>query len=318
MRVTDDQLAAALPEDRRERVPNRLAGSTGGCTSCTVPDTRTIESRELTEPVGTWVPPAAVRSTASDELLERCAHVLEREGLLGPEALQSCCPSAAACWQGRPTDRPVLARLPWVGPRYEDTRVVVVGLNAQTHGGLWDEAHCVIRAGQQLRLGRQRFFGADGRTTSWFHYRSAVVAALLTDLVAARDPVVPSPAASTEALQCTARIQAVQCVPGTNARRTPTRTMLRSCPDRVLWPMIDCLGPRVIAVLGTEPRQALERHFGTRLEPLSGLLHTGEISLATGTARVVALRHPSSGYGMQSIYALQAAISTGEITELAE
>jgi hypothetical protein len=77
--------------------------------------------------------------------------------------------------------------------------------------------------------------------------------------------------------------------------------------------MIHCLGPHVIAVLGAESRRALERHFGTRLTPLSGLLHTGEVSLATGPTRVVALRHPSSAYGMRSIHALRDAISSGEI-----
>lgn len=259
-----------------------------------------------------------MRSPASDKLLERCARVLEREGLLEAKALQVSCANAGSCWQGCPTDRPVLARLPWIGPRYEETRVVIIGMNAQTHTGLWDEAHCVVRAGEQLRLGRQRFFGADGRTTSWFHYRSAVIAALLSDLVTGRDPVVPVPAESADALYCTARIQAVQCVPGTDARRTPTRTMLRACPDRVLWPMIDCLAPRVIAVLGSEPRQALERRFGTKLEPTDGLLRTGEVLLAGESARVVALRHPSSGYGMQSIYALQSAISAGKISVPAE
>lgn len=77
--------------------------------------------------------------------------------------------------------------------------------------------------------------------------------------------------------------------------------------DQLSW-------PARIAVLGSEPRQALEGQFGTRLEVLNGLLRIGEVSLAAGPAPVVALRHPSSGYGMQSIYALQGAMSAGGIS----
>jgi hypothetical protein len=255
-----------------------------------------------------------MRSAASDALLERCAQVLEHQGLAPAKALQSACADASACWHRCSTGSPVLPRLPWVGAHYDTSRAAVVGLNAQTHSGLWDEAYCVMRADQQLRLGRQRFFGADGRTTSWFHYRSAVIASLLTDLVAGRDPVVRPPAASADAMQRTARIQAVQCVPGDDARRTPTRALVRASPDRLLWPRLECLAPRVIAVLGTEPRLALERRFDTRLEVTSALLRTGTVRLATGPALVVALRHPSSGRGMQSIYALRSAISSGELT----
>lgn len=261
-----------------------------------------------------WTRPPSLRSPTADDLLEGCREVLTEQGLDLRQSLPLSCCSAQECWRGHqvPTD-PVLPRLPWVGPRYHDSRVLVVGLNAQTHAGLWDESYCVHRACEQLALGRQRFFGADGRSTSWFHYRAAVVASLLLDLVRGEPAQIREPAACIDALMGSARVQTVQCAPSRDARRAPTGAMLRRCPDLGLWPMVERLAPRVIATVGAEARRALERRYQIALEPCGPLLFAGRLGDEQHGALVFALRHPSSGFGMQSIHALQDLINRADI-----
>lgn len=178
-------------------------------------------------------------------------------------------------------------------------------MNAQSHAGLWDETYCVARTLEQLALGRERFFGSGENVTSWFHYRAAALAALLASDLGSEQAVVPAPAEACAGLLMSARVQAVQCSPDEGNRRTPSRAMLKNCPDYVLWRMVECLEPRTIALLGAEARALVETRFRTKLVEVHRLVHVGEITVADRAVRVVAVRHPSSGFGMQSILATQ-------------
>ena len=253
-----------------------------------------------------WLPRSELTSPKSDELLRACADILDDRDLLGASSLTSDCHHAANCWRGasKPCG-PVSPRLPWVGPRYSESRVLVVAMNAQSHQGLWDEAFCVDQALDQLAVGHQRFFGAEGATSSWFHYRAAAIAALMVAEHDGAEPRIPSPVEAGAALARSARIQTVQCSPATGSRRSPTAEMLRRCPDHLLWPMVECLAPRTIAVLGTDARVALERRFKVELRPVDRLARAGQVLLGEQATKVLAFRHPSSGRGMESIRAVE-------------
>jgi hypothetical protein len=114
----------------------------------------------------------------------------------------------------------------------------------------------------------------------------------------------------------TARVQAVQCATEDNARRTPTPAMLRRCPDLILQPVVECLAPTVIAVLGHAARQAIERQFPVRLTSLGPVLAAGHLEASGRQVLLVALRHPSSGFGMRSIEALENAITAGDVARM--
>lgn len=254
----------------------------------------------------TWCPRPESNSPESIELLEACAEVLDSRGLLYASSLQAACLNAEACWSGVAVPcEPLSPRLPWVGANYSDSRVLVIAMNPQSHRGLWDEAFCVEQALAQLALGRQRFFGVKGESTSWFHYRAAVIASLLVADRLGDELSIPDPQSAGEALRRSARIQSVQCSPAGNNRRSPSREMLRRCPDFVLWPMVERLAPSTIAVLGTDARNSLERRHEVVLDRVDPLVRVGLVEREGGeSVRVVALRHPSSGHGMQSITAL--------------
>jgi hypothetical protein len=273
-----------------------------------------MSSRLLDPMPNGWEPPRHVRSPTSERLLRRCLDVLGATGAVDGGCLRDTCRHARTCWSGieGPTDD-VRPRLPWIGPEYERARVLVIGMGAQSHGGLWDESYCVLQAIDQLEANRQRFFGDETRGHSWFHYRAAVVAGLLVDASGDRPPVLRTPAEAVGPLMASARAQAVQCVPASTSRRTPGAHMSQTCPPHLLWPMVEILRPRFIALLGAAPRAAFETRYGKVLRPRNRLLRVGKLKRRGHSARVVALSHPSSGYGMRSIEALHAALSTGAL-----
>jgi hypothetical protein len=250
-----------------------------------------------------WQPEPWMQSAASKRLLDASRAALAQAGFAGDECLTAICASAAECWGGhlhRPRDE-VLPRLPWIGPEYRVDGVVVVGMNAQSHAGLMDEAYVVAETCRQLSAGRQRFFGVSDARPSWFHYRAAAVAGLLIDARAGRALTIRRPAASVAALLGSARVQAVQCSPAASSRRTPSASMLRLCPPRAAWPVLEVLRPAHIAVLGTEARSAFERRYAVTWTVNEPLLRVGLTMIAGNQAQVFGLRHPSSGFGMRSI-----------------
>ena len=261
-----------------------------------------------------WVLDPGLTSTESLEQLSKCRELLEARGLLATTDLRVECSNAADCWRGAEVPCESTApRLPWVGADYHRTGVLVVAMNAHTHQGLLDESYCVEQSLAQLALGRQRFFGAGGESNSWFHYRAAAIAALFVADALATEPKVPRPEDSGAALLRSARIQAVQCSPSGDKRRAPTRIMMSKCPDHVLWPMVEALKPRTLVVLGRSVRVEVERRFDFKMKELSPLVFAGRIEIGNRPTRVVALRHPSSGFGMQSVGAAQALLSSGRL-----
>jgi hypothetical protein len=268
-------------------------------------------SRALAPMPMSWTVPSDLRSPCVDRAMTACAEQLRAAGLLDGSPLDVSCPLARECWTGAtPAKSAQHPRLPWVGPGYPSTGVVVVGLNAHTHAGLLDESYCVARAREQLALGRERFFGADGQSHSWFHYRAAAAAGLLISVADGTSPVIPPPGAAAGALLRSARIQLVQCSPDNGGRRSPTRAMTRRCPSAVAWPTLEILRPRLVALLGTEARSSFEAQFGVELRQVDPLVHVGDVQIANRVVPVAALRHPSSGFGKRSLEALSDLIST--------
>lgn len=269
-------------------------------------------SRVLAPMPSRWTVPSSLRSDQADGVIALCAEPLRAAGLLGVSELHTTCASAAQCWAATPAPKSAqLPRLPWVGPEYPSTRVVVVGLNAHSHAGLLDEFYCVAQGREQLALGRERFFGANGQAYSWFHYRAAAAAALLTAIVDGVTPEVPAPRRAAEALMRTALLQLVQCAPDDGGRRAPTPAMIARCPALIAWPTVEQLRPKLLAVLGTDARLSLESHYAANLEQVHALVYAGTVSIAGNDVFVVALRHPSSGFGGQSLKALRGLIATG-------
>src|SRR4051794_23545443 len=89
-----------------------------------------------------WTLPQGFRSPDAESLLELCREALEARGLAATGCLLRDCQNAPECWTGvAPPREPLRPRLPWVGPQYAETRVLVIGMNALTHAGWLDEAY---------------------------------------------------------------------------------------------------------------------------------------------------------------------------------
>jgi hypothetical protein len=270
-----------------------------------------IASRQLPGMPPGWVVPSHLRSPIAIELFERCLALIDARDLHRESCLRVSCQHAGRCWaveEGCPTS-PVLPRLPWIGPDYLPGGVVIVGMNAPTHAGLFDETFVTEAAFRELEAGRQRFFGSRARGPSWFHYRAAVAAGLLIDWAAGRVPTVREPVTAVEAVMASARIQAVQCAPANGPRRTPTSAMLKHCPTHLAWPTLEILAPRRVALFGTATRRAFEKSHQVEWIVSEPLLRRGTTLLGKQLVDVFSLRHPSSGFGMQSILALQFELS---------
>lgn len=155
---------------------------------------------DLTSMPDRYEPPARLVSPRSLRLLSDCRRVLDERGVDPTLSLSHTCTSASVCWAGTPRSdsRP---RLPWIGPLYDRGGAAVVGMNAPTSAGLFDETHVVEQSERPLALGVQRFFGENPvGGPSWFHYRAAVTAGLLLDLVEGRTPLIRAPQQSFSAL----------------------------------------------------------------------------------------------------------------------
>ncbi len=224
------------------------------------------------------------------------------------EDLWDCCPHGSQCWR-RPQKPPPphRFRVPFVGPRYQSRRILLVGMNSRDDGMHLEEFKTMAGVLVSLR---------DGRTTwgkSAFHYRAAILVSLLS---AAQDgqssELRPAPEDLIESLLASARVQAVQCAPGPlEARRGPKPPMWSNCPPLVVSEQIRALNPRVIVLLGTQTLRAIQRFSGlehewsTRWRDGGNCFARGTIQAGNDHADLFATYHPSAAGWTRSLNALR-------------
>lgn len=254
-----------------------------------------------------WTPPERLVSATSARLIGECQQELRHRGIDGTSCLRGTCRHSHECWASGPHSSTEMSlRLPWIGPSYEAGGVLLVGMNAHTHRGLFDEWFVIDSAYRELQAGRQRFFGTNRTGPSWFHYRAAVVASVLLEHSRGGSLSIPEPREAAEALLSCALLQSVQCSTTSTSRGTPTARMLKHCPTLTAWPFLEILRPARIVLFGSAVRRAFERSYPVVWTSASPLARWGRSSVAQNKYReIYALRHPSSGFGMQSIMALQ-------------
>jgi hypothetical protein len=242
------------------------------------------------------------------ELIEQL--LAQLDAALGRDCdLWDCCRNGEQCWKhAAAKPHQMHYRAPFVGPRYRERGICIVGMNSRDDGKL-DSEYLAAAAVLELFRSGQRSYG--GR----FHYRAGTLASLFA---ASQDreqlDLAPQPEQIAEHLLSTARVQAVQCAPE-GGRRTPTNDMWRLCPPLALERQIHVLQPRVIALLGTrtiaevQDLQTLKiswtttwRESGNRFA--RGIAHAGD-----STAEIFGTYHPAyAGWG-RSIAALKDSLS---------
>lgn len=189
------------------------------------------------------------------ELLRRCCALYGARGLL-PEGedrpLFAVCPHSPACWEGQTQPMyPAGVSAPWVGVRYCERRIAIIGTNFDRWGGLgahWDICRSHISAQLAGKPGKDGRFFATGAMA----YAAAVDACLDGD----GDRVECGPELDPKVLARTwnscAFLEAVKCSPPV-ARGRPTAPMMERCPPFLLREELEILEPRVVILLGRGP-----------------------------------------------------------------
>lgn len=212
--------------------------------------------------------------------------------------LHQVCPNRPSCWdsgaecQPRQLHRSGIA-VPWIGSRYTETRICVVGINLNGWGGL--DAHWYICRGyaDDLRAGRR---GKAGKPFA--HGAACYVHAVLTHLEGsppARE--IPPPPRVADAWDGCAFVEAIKCSPDRSSA-TPLDPMWANCPRLLLLDELEILQPRVILALGRGPLRDHLRPLLRKDRLLEWGTHPGHIErdrlqLSTTSSECFSLNHPS-------------------------
>ncbi len=228
--------------------------------------------------------------------------------------LWDCCPNAAECWHSKveKPEAPHRYRIPYVGPRYLSSGVLIVGMNSRDDGKSDAAFRGMAEYRTTLHSGRRAWGGQ-------FQFRAATLVGLL--IASQRGESlegIPGLGELAERLLASARLQAVQCSPVNRARRSPAKEMWSRCPPFVAEAQFQVLKPTAIALLGAETRRrvqalaALDIQWDVPWDP-------GSPGWARGTAEVggneraeiFALYHPAAvgGWG-KSVGKLRDSLAT--------
>lgn len=184
-----------------------------------------------------------------------------------PQYLPVVCEHRTACWtdaQDRLPRATCAGEIspPWVGPRYDEGRVLVVLGNLNGYGGcdFGPDAKVGMRllgaaARSGLGDGNLRLFGGEGYAGTFVWSQAVHYAAAWLDVLGALAVGDPSegrfsPEVLAETMDLIAITQHVKCSPEGD-RSAPTAGMWAHCGPHVLADEIEILQPRAIIVLGT-------------------------------------------------------------------
>lgn len=245
------------------------------------------------------------------DLLVRLARLYAELGVLEGEptpALHRTCPSAAACWSGRGNAQPqgvssfdVASEngcmfLPWVGPRYRQGGVVVLGMNLRnSEGGDWEFGleHRIARDpawGQEVGLRA----GHKAHGSNWSKGTMRDVAAVRRSWTGESGLDTRDGAELADALLSSARLQAIKCSP-VGGRSSPTPAMAKNCPSRFLAHELGVLRPSVVLAYGAPAHAALAATG--RVEVRATVSGFRRAHLVRGESAITAflMTHPAHG-----------------------
>lgn len=222
-------------------------------------------------------------------------------GTTQPLPLYDCCERRALCWDGiadrRPIDETIHwshISLPWVGKRYEEFRLVVLGVNPYEAGGLEFYPRLVQEAIEELRSGKIRVnFGYPGyRGTILWHRVGLYSATIISALGNSSEILKPY-----EAYDMIAFTNHIKCSP-VGERSKPTESMWNNC-SYLLKQELAILQPRLLLVVGLENmwwvRKAVLEDFRTLQEGHGVGVYSGSIECQP--VGVISVPHPSAPRG---------------------
>jgi hypothetical protein len=259
--------------------------------------------------------------TVSDDqiaLLRGCVDLIDRQIPSGGP-LWEACPHGDQCWRTDRGPRPprMSARIPYIGPTYAEHRIAVVAINSRDNGHAGAEIKTTRNVLESLRAGHREY-----GFRSFFHYRVAsTVHNALMSLNGNPLDERPEPGAVAESLLASARLQAVQCSPVSTSRQTPTRKMVKTCPEFLLRRSLEILVPRVLLLFGAAAHQAIEHpplsvEWETTWPASRGCFSRGQTSFQDQTMTILAFHHPSAARWTQSWSACLASLEARDLAQV--
>lgn len=251
--------------------------------------------------------PAEIRASRRHvEVMEALIDVYRGTGLLpaGSDApLFDVCPCCESCWGGRGDFRPERhdragVSVPWVGQRFFERRVCVVGMNLDGWGGL--DAHWAIcRSHVEAQEAGHR--GKAGRP---FAYGAMTLASLIDGSLQGSQPEDwrrPLPQALAPTWASCAFFEAIKCSPGTT-RSQPFPEMTANCPPLLLVKELAVLRPRVVLLLGrSQLRDVIRPALKVEYEEARGALERDHFRLGDDEVTLFSCNHPSSRWWTRSL-----------------
>jgi hypothetical protein len=221
--------------------------------------------------------------------------------------LYSCCNNSGSCWVGAKHRYPPVEiasiSSPWVGPRYKELRLLVLGINFNEAGGEGGTRELIEGARAELRQSRWKHFRNEKyRGTSFYSVAGCYAAAFTEAAHLAKSTVtddgLPSLADIDQAFDFVAYTIHVKCQP-TGANGTPTANMWENCGHNVLRREIEILEPEVVLVLGTSNNKW---YFDQRVLDTPAALWTrgtnvlcADGKIGSRSVKVFAVPHPRRG-----------------------
>ncbi len=241
-----------------------------------------------------------LRSTpAHEQIADKLFALYREQGLLpgGRDAsLRCCCPHSAECWQGAPpadNQQDSGIAVPWIGARYFETKIVLLGLNFNDFGGLAGHYWVCEDHIAQMKANRR---GKDNRA---FSRNAMLYLRLVLGSLQGQLPRAIGLEEKNEDLaalwEACAFLETIKCSPGTKGSY-PTAAMFGNCPEFVAQRELSILQPKVIMVFGrthlrdkVRPWAVPEWGYGEQTPPVE----RDTASIDGRIAELVSVNHPS-------------------------
>jgi hypothetical protein len=185
--------------------------------------------------------------------------------------LQACCKFCNNCWKGLENRKRNISDLtdlekskiykPYIGDKYNDFRLLIIGINMNNHGGYEEQRNIAIEACRLLsEEGMKKLnFGNQEYAGSVYWHRVASYAVVYTDNANITTKYWSNDSPPDESIAIAfdyfAITNSIKCAPKNlikGDRSIPSTEMFNNCPSYILKKEIEILNPSKILVLGKE------------------------------------------------------------------
>jgi len=169
--------------------------------------------------------------------------------------LHLSCHHRKTCWSGldeeKPKENNASIYLPYIGERYSEAKILVIGINMNNYGGTNAAKYLISRVKEELPTGKKKLFGNKNYKGTMFFYQFAKYVNILC-----HSKFKDTQENLGETLEFIAYTNHIKCSPDdrkkekTKGVSKPSQEMWNNCGEHILKREIEILKPDYILVLG--------------------------------------------------------------------